>query len=745
IFFDWYQGEMIKAVKKDSKNLPNNVGDKTTIDLNTLVDQKLVDELRLPLELENRCVGYVEIEKITTKEYEYNAYVDCLTNASTFASHYVSYGGKYLDEFNKVIETSDGGYIAVGESNSEVITKYGFGNNGKSDAIIVKFDSSGNVLWGRNFGGSNDDSFNSVVEAVDGYFVVGITTSNDKDIEDYKGGQNDALIVKYNFQGEVTYKRCYGSSSSDQNGGNEQFIDVIIDGSNYVLVGTVAGFGTDGDLTGEKLVRSSEGIILKMDFSYNTIWRSFFVASNGEYFRKIIKTEDNHFVVVGSSSSKNHDMTGLGYTTPTNNTEGIVIKYNNDGELIKKESFQGTKQENFYDIVEIEDGYIIVGNSNSSDMDMTSVSKADNGYTDAIIVKYDKNLENIFWKKSFGGSNDEIFYGVEKINNSEVVAVGYSKSLDMDMQDINKSSGGYSSAIMTKYNTSNGNLITTRVFGGNNSDIFKKILKTSDNKYIIAGNTYSNDKDLKNFNKGHQDAILVGYDKNLNLEKMFQEPVVIIDKLKTINPNYGTDISLNYNNIYTSNDPTKDLLGWCSSLEPYLIGNTSSYYYGNCLIPFNPDDRKWLVNKMVGSGLPIIQGEYEYNLSINPDNNYNWHQIIFSQDADGEFSNLKLKFTDGYVGHITDAISNGYIEPLVVVYSSSTTVRPSFLLPNVIDIINIGGRTGVGSYPTLYVIVKPKKSKLTSIIITSSKNSGGTYSMHVTELRNFDMSVIPTE
>ena len=743
--FKWYQQSMIASVEGSDTTLPTEIGEKTTVDLNVLIDQGKVAEYRIPTDLTSRCVGNVEIEKVSEENYEYNAYVDCLVNASTFASYYVSYGGKYLDEFTDVKETSDGGYIAVGKSNSEIITKYGVGNNGKSDAIIVKFDANGNVEWGRNFGGSNDDTFNSVVEGPDGYVAVGLTTSNDLDIEDYKGGQNDALIVKYNYQGDVIYKRSYGSSSSDQNGGSEQFLNIIVDDNSYILTGTVAGYGTDGDLAGEDLIRSNEGIILKMDLSFNTLWRSFFVATNGETFRKIIKTDDNHFIIIGYSNSNNYDMSGLGYTTPSNNSEAIVLKYDNNGNLIKKESFQGSKQENFYGVVEVNDGYILVGNSNSSDIDMDTISKADNGYTDAIIVKYDKNLENIIWKKSFGGSDDENFYGIEKINDNEVVVIGYSKSNDMNMANLNKSSGGYSSAVLVKYNANNGNIISTKVFGGSNSDVFTKIIKTSSDKYIIAGNTYSDDVYLKNFNKGHQDAILVGYDSNLNLSKIFQEPVVIIDKLKTINPNYGIDISLNYGNVYTSNDATKDLMGWCSSLEPYLEGNTSNYYYGQCLTPFNQDDRKWLVDRIVGSGLPILQGEYEYNLSINPDNNFNWHQIIFSMNDSGGFSNLKLKFADGYIGHITDAIENGYIEPLTIVYSASTTVRPSFLLPTVIDIINENGQTGIGSYPSLYVIVKPKKSKLSSIIMTSSKDTAGTYGMYVTELRNFDMSIAPTE
>ena len=109
------------------------------------------------------------------------------------------------------------------------------------------------------------------------------------------------------------------------------------------------------------------------------------------------------------------------------------------------------------------------------------------------------------------------------------------------------------------------------------------------------------------------------------------------------------------------------------------------------------------------------------------------------------FSNLKFKFSDGYVGHITDLIDKGYIEPLVTVNSYVTAARPAYLLPNVIDIINENGTTGVGSYPSLRINFKLKKSDLTSVIMTSSKNSSSQDGLMIHELRNFDMSITPTD
>ncbi|MDD4808439.1 MAG: prepilin-type N-terminal cleavage/methylation domain-containing protein [Bacilli bacterium] len=743
-FFNWYQGEMIKASRDININLPTNVGDTVIVDLDTLMNDGLVDELRLPLELENRCVGYVEIEKVIDN-YQYNAYVDCLTDATTFASHYVSYGGKYLDQFFDVIETSDGGYIAVGESNSEVITKYGNTGKGKYDAIIVKFKSNGTVEWSHNFGGANNDHFYKVTEAVDGYVAVGRTSSTDVDMAsvNYKGGSEDSLLVKYNKQGEVVYIRSFGSSGGN---GVESFNDIIKINEGYIVVGSTNATIKDGDQAGVTgLANSSEGIIIKFDENFNIIWKSYFKGSLAESFNSVKKTSDGGYIIAGHSESKDYDMNGIGWITPGYQIEGIIVKYDANGNMQYKNSFRGSRTDIFNDIEEIIDGYVVIGYSQSYDQDMEEICKSSSGTTDGIIVKYDKTLSTILWKKSFGGTNNDYFRKLIKSNNNEIVSVGYSNSEDIDMSGIAISKDGYRNSILVKYNITNGIVITKKVFGGTNTDTFNSIIKNSDNTYTVSGTTFSTDNNLKNFNKGHSDAILVNYDENLNIIKKFQEPVVIIDKLKMIVPNYGTSISQRYNNIYTSNNPEVDLKGWCSSLT--VSENNSNYLNGTCLRPYNNDDMKSLMTIETASGKRVLQGEIEYRIDINPNNIYNWHRIgIHLAGSTGtiELSNLKLKFSDGYIGSISSSIGAGYIEPLVII-SNSISTRTIGFFPTIMNIINDGGRTGEASYPAMYILLKPKKIKFVSLILTASRNSVNLDGLMIQELRNFDMSITPTE
>ena len=82
-----------------------------------------------------------------------------------------TFGGPYWDVARSVQQTSDGGYILAGFTMS-----YGAGPH--SDAWLVKTDSNGNEEWNKTFGGPEEDAACSVQQTSDGgYIVAGWTES----------------------------------------------------------------------------------------------------------------------------------------------------------------------------------------------------------------------------------------------------------------------------------------------------------------------------------------------------------------------------------------------------------------------------------------------------------------------------------------------------------------------------------------------------------------------------------------
>lgn len=110
-----------------------------------------------------------------------------------------------MDYFYSVTQTSDGGFVAAGCSFSGSFNNgdwTGIIGKGSNDAIIVKYDADGNLLWKKSFGGIDYDKFNSVTASPDGGFVAaGYSALASFDNEDWVGftakGSRDAIIVKY--------------------------------------------------------------------------------------------------------------------------------------------------------------------------------------------------------------------------------------------------------------------------------------------------------------------------------------------------------------------------------------------------------------------------------------------------------------------------------------------------------------------------------------------------------------------
>ena len=133
-----------------------------------------------------------------------------------------NFGGSDDDGYNAVTAVSDG-VVAVGYSDAA-----SFGNGdwagvtgkGGYDAIIVKYDNNGNVIWKKNFGGNDAEAFYSVTAVPDGIVAVGGAANASFGSGDWTGiaakGNRDAIIVKFSVP--TTFydaKLCHNSSYTD--------------------------------------------------------------------------------------------------------------------------------------------------------------------------------------------------------------------------------------------------------------------------------------------------------------------------------------------------------------------------------------------------------------------------------------------------------------------------------------------------------------------------------------------------
>ncbi len=110
-------------------------------------------------------------------------------------------------------QTSDGGFIVGGEtlSNDGDVS----GNHGEFDAWVVKLDSLGDIEWQKCLGGTGWDWENSIQQTSDGGFIVaGYTNSNDGDVSGNHGSK-DYWVVKLNSSGDIEWQKCLGGTNDD--------------------------------------------------------------------------------------------------------------------------------------------------------------------------------------------------------------------------------------------------------------------------------------------------------------------------------------------------------------------------------------------------------------------------------------------------------------------------------------------------------------------------------------------------
>ncbi|RYE13050.1 MAG: hypothetical protein EOP51_30425 [Sphingobacteriales bacterium] len=87
-------------------------------------------------------------------------------------------GGTNDENCNGVIQTADGGFVAVGSSaSSNTGTLGSYTSNGGTDAWITKLDNLGNLQWQKLLGGSSVDAASSITQINGGFAVAGYSIS----------------------------------------------------------------------------------------------------------------------------------------------------------------------------------------------------------------------------------------------------------------------------------------------------------------------------------------------------------------------------------------------------------------------------------------------------------------------------------------------------------------------------------------------------------------------------------------
>lgn len=386
-------------------------------------------------------------------------------------------GGSDNDSGKDIIETPEGDFIVVGETESS--NGHVDHNNGAYDCWVLKLNSKGRLMWQKTIGGKKVEFGKSVAYnyASGNFYVLGATTS-DSSITGKKGSM-DFWLIKMDLSGEILSKTAIGGKNIDH---PEK---ILIDKKgNIILLGTTNS--NDGNLNNLQRYDNHDIWILKL--------------SDNEILVEMDETKEKG-VCITKSYAGGYFFAGINdIKLEKRNT--VLSQYDPAGfEMFKKE-IKGNGHDTPADIIKAHDGtggYYLVGTSNSTNGDF----KNNRGRKDIFFSKV-SGTGDVIYTKVFGGANDDEASNVIKKNKQELYIIGATKSSDKDIK--HQHYGDKDIWVINIAKT--GKIIWEKNYGGVKSETITKSILNNRKKLVIVGYSNSDNGDILE-NHGNKDGIMM--------------------------------------------------------------------------------------------------------------------------------------------------------------------------------------------------------------------------------------------
>ncbi|NMH86938.1 hypothetical protein HHX25_05435 [Flavivirga sp. Y03] len=400
-------------------------------------------------------------------------------------------GGAKNESAQSIIKTSDGGYAILGY----VQSADGDVTNKLNESFdywILKYGQNNTLQWQKSYGGSDDDRGQDIIQTSDnGFAILGYSKSNDGDVTQ-NNGFNDFWISKLDTSGAILWEKSFGFSGADN---GISIIQTNDDG--YLLTGVLDVTASNGQgnskLLPSKKHAGGDYWAVKLNASGEKQWSKFFGGTFTDTPYDVIQTEDSGYIIVGSSDSNDVDITGN-----KGSYDFWVVKISETGNLIWEKSFGGSETDEARAITKSTDGnYIIIGDTRSNDLDVSN----NNGAADLWIIKISPT-GNLIWEKTFGGSSFDAGRSISKTQDNGFIISGSSRSSNGDLSNNN----GQNDAWVLKIDA-NANLKWQKTVGGSDIDFAYDAVELNDKSVIIVGESNSDNIDIPG-NKGFTDLLI---------------------------------------------------------------------------------------------------------------------------------------------------------------------------------------------------------------------------------------------
>jgi hypothetical protein len=376
---------------------------------------------------------------------------------------------------NKIIVAGTSSYTGINGDKTDASCS---SNPSDADVWMLMLDQNLNIIWNKAIGGLDQDEIHGLVVGLNNSITLSGRLKSDSscDISTFTRGNYDLWFCMLDSNGYKLLDSRYGSSSLEEGGKLVRNSD-----GDYLIFG-----GSNGGISGDKTTPgygNRDFWLIRTDSLGNKIWDRTYGGNDIEltnqssgYFISSIK--NNQYLIGGRSTSW---ISGTISTNGYGYHDAWLAKLDSVGNVIWDKRFGGSDVEHASKMIELNDGYLLLGTSISK----TGGTILDTGIAenDVWLVKMD-TIGNQLWEKRYGGIDDDMGIDIQEAPDGGFWVLGQTNG--PASYDVSEASYGGNDYWIFKID-SMGNKLWDKRFGGPGNDFASSLVIMPDSSIFICG------------------------------------------------------------------------------------------------------------------------------------------------------------------------------------------------------------------------------------------------------------------
>jgi len=356
-------------------------------------------------------------------------------------------------------------------------------------SLTVFLSAKLSVVNSVRLGGNGNDLASDVVVEEDGSVLISGYTDSSTGTVFSSHGQEDFLIVKLDSDLDLQWWKTFGGSKRDI----AEAIALTADGG-YLLAGLTES--ADGDVTGNNGI--GDFWVIRLSAEGELIWERTLGGSGQDHAYDVLEKPSGNILVAGYTRSEDGDVSGYDW-----GEDFWIVELDSEGNLLSQWVVGAYRSEDCAKRLYLgEDGSVYaVGYFAYRDCGI-SCNYVDNQMS---ILKISATGE-VEWFDQFGGQWFEDGFDIVAKSDGSAIAIG---SQDAGVSLFSNGLGGKDFWVTSV--DDKGNELWSKNYGGSFTDVARCIVLTEDGSLIVAGQTTSDDIDVRE-NSGMNDAWIIELD-----------------------------------------------------------------------------------------------------------------------------------------------------------------------------------------------------------------------------------------